>query len=121
MTKKEEKTFKFIYKLPENYNPVYVNGAFGGITTKGEIVVNFFLERTALPVSDTHEVKDDKLGEIVQREFSESDQPRHAIRYVESGIVLSLRHAKSIHAWLGKRVEELEEVSEQIKKLGEQT
>lgn len=35
---------KFSYIKDENYAPKYSNGAIGGITSKGEIVVNFFTE-----------------------------------------------------------------------------
>ena len=39
--KKNELTFKYIYTY--DYNPDYVNGAHGGISPRGELVVNFYL------------------------------------------------------------------------------
>lgn len=41
--KKNELKFKYIFD--DSYNPVYVNGAHGGVTPRGELVVNFYLER----------------------------------------------------------------------------
>lgn len=110
----EKETFEFKYKFPENYNPVYVNGAFGGVSSKGEIVVNFFLERHALPRSETHEIIQGKLSKDFKRE--PENQSSSAIRYVEPGIILSLDHAKSIHNWLGEKIEQLELITKKMKK-----
>lgn len=35
----------FKYKFSDAYNPVYVNGAYGGVNPRGEIVINFYFER----------------------------------------------------------------------------
>ncbi|MFC0297755.1 hypothetical protein [Geobacillus jurassicus] len=45
----KEKVVHFKYLFPDDYNPVYVNGAHGGISPQGEIVVNFYFERRPLP------------------------------------------------------------------------
>ena len=49
---------KYIFK--DDFNPVYVNGAQGGINMQGEIVVNFYLERNALPISQTYRIEEGK-------------------------------------------------------------
>jgi len=49
-------TYKYIFE--KDYNPLYVNGAQGGINPLGEIVIDFYLERNAIPVSQTCEIKD---------------------------------------------------------------
>ncbi len=104
----EKGTFKFEYKYPENYNPVYVNGAHGGISHKGELTINFFLEKVPLPDSVTHEInKNLTLGKEIKRQSKERNI---LIRHVAFGIILNLDDAKSIHQWLGKTIEKLEKL-----------
>ena len=52
--KKPELTFK--YDLSCDYNLSYVNGAQGGFSSRGEMVIDFYLERQPLPESITHEI-----------------------------------------------------------------
>ena len=52
--KKPEMTFKYIFTY--DYSPVYVNGAHGGISPRGELVMNFYLERQPLPNAISHEI-----------------------------------------------------------------
>lgn len=102
-----ERQIKFKYVFPEDYNPVYCNGAFGGISTHGEIVANFFLERMPVPNSVTNEVNPDgSLGGVVAVDPANIDET--VIRYVSTGIVLSESNAKAIHTWLGYQIQELE-------------
>ena len=103
----EERQIKFKYGFPENYNPIYCNGAFGGISTHGEIVANFFLERMPIPNSMTNLVNPDgSLGGVVSVDPDTLDET--VIRHVSTGIVLNEESAKAIHAWLGNQIQELE-------------
>ena len=104
---KREVKFKYIFE--DSYNPVYVNGAQGGINPQGEIVINFYLERLALPTSQTHEVKEDgRLGEMIASE--PADLGQSFVRVIKNGVVLNLAAAKSIHDWLGQNIENLEKL-----------
>src|SRR5665647_3901130 len=51
---KPELTFKYVFNY--GYNPTYVNGAQGGFSPRGEMVINFYLERQPLPDAITHEI-----------------------------------------------------------------
>ena len=98
----------FIYKFSEDYNPKYVNGAYGGVSPTGEIVANFYLERMPIPKKVEQEVtKDGKLGDEIRTE--PESHGHNMIRFVETGVVFNLRHAKEFHAWLGTKIGELEE------------
>ena len=103
----EERQIKFKYVFPENYNPIYCNGAFGGISTHGEIVANFFLERMPIPNSMTNIVNPDGcLGGVVA--VDPEDLNETVIRHVSTGIVLSEESGKAVYAWLGNQIQELE-------------
>jgi len=60
--KKEKITkVKFLYIKPEKYEPVYVNGLFGGMTPRGELLCNFFYEHHDVPEEEHYDVEDGKL------------------------------------------------------------
>ena len=104
---------EFEYIFSKDYNPVYSNGAYGGISPNKEIVVHFFMERVGIPFSQTHELKENgTLGPEVGR-MPKKEHP-HYIRSVENGIILSLGGAKKIHKWLEDRINELEKIEGQI-------
>ena len=97
------KQITFKYKFPEDYNPIYVNGAQGGVNSKGEIVANFFFERIALPNKQVHELSEvGTLGQIIRTDPENLNES--LVRYVENGIVMNLNTAKEIYQWLGNNI-----------------
>jgi len=110
MSDKPEMKFKYIFTY--DYNPVYVNGAHGGITPRGELVMNFYLERQPLPSSITHEIT--PAGTIgAETEVEPSDLGRSLVRQVINGVVLNYNTARELHYWLGEKVKELEALEQQ--------
>lgn len=97
----------FKYLFAEDYNPVYANGAHGGLSPRGEIVVHFYHERPGVPVSISHEVTPDgNIGEetdVVPNDF------KHTLyRSVQTGVTMNLESARTFHLWLGERLQELD-------------
>lgn len=101
-------TIKFVYKFPDNYNPVYINGAYGGVTPKGEIVANFYLERHPLPYTEA--VTIDESGRIAGPVQITEPQGHDAnvLRYVSTGVVMNLESAKLLQEWLDQQIRLLE-------------
>jgi hypothetical protein len=99
-------TFKYIFKY--DYNPIYVNGAQGGISPRGEIIANFYLERPPLPNEITHAINPDgSIGtEVVA--VDPEDLNSSIVRYITNGVVLNYQNAKALHSWLGEQIEALE-------------
>ncbi|WP_243374282.1 hypothetical protein [Geotalea sp. SG265] len=105
--KKNELKFKYVFD--NAYNPVYVNGAHGGVTPRGELVVNFYLERQPLPNSISHEIAPN--GSIGRESAVEPADLHHSfVRYISSGVVLSHQTAEEIHFWLGEKLKEMEAI-----------
>jgi len=103
--KKNEMTFKYIFTY--DYNPIYVNGAHGGISPRGELVINFYLERQPLPNSISHEIT--QTGTIgPETEVEPSDLGRSLVRQVINGVVVSHQTARELHFWLGEKLKELD-------------
>ena len=99
-------TFKYIFKY--DYNPVYVNGAHGGVSPRGEIIANFYLERQPLPNEITHAIKPDGSISADVIAVEPENLERSVVRYVSSGVVLNHQNAKALHNWLGEKIAELE-------------
>ncbi|GFE58870.1 hypothetical protein [Geobacter sp. AOG1] len=102
-----EVTFKYV--VAPDYNPVYINGAHGGVSPRGEIMVNFYIERLPLPDSITHEIN---LNGTIGNETASNppDLKTTLVRHVDTGIVLTVENARIFHAWLGERIREAEAI-----------
>jgi hypothetical protein len=103
----------FKYKFPEDYNPTYANGVFGGASPKGEIAMNFFVERSPIPYSETQQVNE--FGQLIPIPALENQEVT-VIRYISNGVIMSLDTAKAIHDWLGNHIKNLEEEIERGRK-----
>ncbi|MEQ6376305.1 hypothetical protein RZN25_05630 [Bacillaceae bacterium S4-13-56] len=104
---KEEVFINFKYKFPEDYNPFYSNGAYGGINPRGEIVMNFYFERNPIPYEEKRFINE--KGEFIgEPELEPENHKTNVIRYVSTGVVMNLDSAKSLYDWLGKHIDTLE-------------
>ncbi len=99
--------FKFKYIFADDYNPVYVNGAHGGVTPRGELVVNFYLERQPLPHAITHELNPNgTIGN--EADVEPGDLNKSLVRIISNGIVLTYQTARELHYWLGEKIKEMD-------------
>jgi hypothetical protein len=105
--KKSEITFKYLFNY--GYNPTYVNGAQGGFSPRGEMVINFYLERQPLPEAMSHEITPD--GTIGRETGVEpADLAKSMVRYIDTGVVMNYENARVFHSWLGDKLREMEEL-----------
>jgi hypothetical protein len=106
--KKPEITFKYVFNY--GYNPTYVNGAQGGFSPRGEMVINFYLERQPLPEAISHEITPE--GAIGKETGAEPvDLAQSMVRFIDTGVVMSYENARVFHAWMGEKLREVEELS----------
>ena len=100
---------RFKYIFPKDYNPIYINGAYGGIGPRGELTVNFYLERSPVPKEEVRNLlKNGSIGEQVNVE--PPDLQETIIRYIDTGIVMNYETAKIVHEWLGKHIQLMETI-----------
>ena len=105
--KKPEITFKYLFNY--GYNPTYVNGAQGGFSPRGEMVINFYLERQPLPDAISHEITPE--GAIgLETGVEPSDLSKTMVRFIDTGVVMSYENARVFHAWLGEKLHEVEQM-----------
>jgi len=106
-SKKPELTFKYVFNY--GYNPTYANGAQGGFTPRGELVINFYLERQPLPDSMTHEITPEgAIGR--ETEVEPKNLANSMVRYIDTGVVMSYENARVFHTWMGDKLREIEEI-----------
>ncbi|MCG2713074.1 MAG: hypothetical protein L6416_12240 [Candidatus Omnitrophica bacterium] len=88
------------------YRTYHVDGIFGGITPRGKIYCELFIERNVTPQKITHEVlPDNRVGKETGR-----DGKQGIVREVECGIILDLDTAISLKDWLDNKINEFNKV-----------
>ena len=101
----KKKKVDFHYLKTSSYRSFRVDGAFGGLTPKGEIYLELYLERQVTPKIVTHEInKNGQLGKELKREGK-----RGMIREVECGISLDIVTAQTIRDFLDKQINDFKD------------
>lgn len=86
------------YLKTGNYRTYHADGAFGGITPKGNIYLELFLERHVTPRKVRYELTEDGvLGAPLETEGKSG-----VVREIECGLILDLATAVTLHDFLGK-------------------
>jgi hypothetical protein len=116
MSHNNDSSLSFKYIFTYDYNPVYVNGAHGGVSPRGELVANFYLERQPLPNELTHSISSEgAIGDVMAVE--PKDLNSSLVRYVPCGIVLNYASARNLHQWLGEKISEMERMAQAASEL----
>lgn len=99
-------------KILPTYKGVHVDGAYGGLTTRGLINISFFAERSPIPTGSVFEITpEDRMGSLL-RDLDESK--KGIIREFEVGVYMDIQIAKALALLLTEKIEELEKA--QLKK-----
>jgi len=94
------------FERSPNYRLVTADGAWGGPTPRGHILVNFFVDVPVSPLSVAHEITEEgQLGPEIERTpgFAET-QPRVS-REFEVGVLMSPDDAEGVARWLLDQVD----------------
>jgi hypothetical protein len=102
MVGKDKQTIDYHYIKTNHYRTFYANGVFGGITPRGELQMDFFIERQVIPQLATYKILNDgKLGEMIK-----TNGKSGFIREFDCGVVMNMEVAVAFHQWLGQKIEE---------------
>lgn len=102
----EELKLRFKYIFERDYNPLYVNGAYGGVAPNGEIVIHFYHERHGLPLAETHVLTEAGLGDLVGQE----PENLPVIRFVQAGVLMNSFTARILRSWLDLQIVASEDI-----------
>ena len=98
----EDRQIKFRFEYDPAYRLVGANGIWGGITPRGDIRLDFFVESLGTPEHVTHLIAPDgRLGPELSR-----SQPEGIVRRVQVGVLLSLEQADSVADFIKQKVAE---------------
>ena len=103
--KKEKPKLKFKYKISPNYALYSISGLHGGLNAQGDIILNLFSERQAIPKEETYQIQDD--GSLCEKPI-EVDKVDAVIRDVLFGISLHPASVRSIAKWLNDKADEFD-------------
>lgn len=87
---------KFIYNKPDDYDTHYVNGLLGGLTARGEIILNFFFEHSDVPKDEEDVIVN---GKLKPKPASSSSLPE-VQRDIKACVVVSPEHAKGMSEFI---------------------
>ena len=107
----EAQEISFRYVKANFFRVIHADGAWGGISPKGDIHIAFYNERAAIPDSSSFMVSTE--GKVVQPE--RFDAASKLVREVEADVIVDLSTARALRAWLDTKIEALEERIEQAK------
>ncbi|KXA89244.1 hypothetical protein AKJ37_01955 [candidate division MSBL1 archaeon SCGC-AAA259I09] len=100
-----DRKISIFQKKKEDYDIHTVNGAYGGISPRGDFVINFFHEHRDIP--EKEEIQIDEKGERESPEEEES-----YVRDFKVGISLSPEQALNIANWMIEHIEDYKEREE---------
>lgn len=107
-TSAEGLTVKFIYSKPEDYKLHYINGAYGGLTPRGDLICNFFFEYKELPEEEEHIIEGDQLK---LKPEGINTVPREVLREMKTGVIMTPDQAEKLASWLTEKVAEFKRTS----------
>ena len=97
------KKVKFVFKKSEGYQVHYVNGAFGGITPRGDILYHLFFEHRDLPAEEEMTFEEGELKKPQEKDLADIE----IIRDLKVGIIMTPEQAENLANWLFSRVSEI--------------
>lgn len=106
------KKVKFVYNKPEGYQIFPVNGVFGGITPRGDLLCNFFYEYGDVP--NIEEMQISKEGRL--KPLKKPKKKVSFRRDLKVGISVNLEQAVSIANWILEKARAYEKSKERGKK-----
>lgn len=90
------------------FRVVHADGVFGGLAPNGNIHMQVYSERTAIPQKTVHAIEGSELGP----EIHAKRQERKAIvREVEVDVVFNIAQAEAMRAWLAEKIDTFQKVT----------
>lgn len=92
------------YIKSSDFRTIFGNGVFGGITPLGQLNINFFSERAAIPKRVVYAAG--KLENPLELTEIEREGKDGIVREVQFGILMDMNMAISFRNWLDSKIEE---------------
>lgn len=108
LSKKKEKQqeVRFVFKEADDFKLVHINGVWGGVSPRGELVCNFFFEHTQVPEEEIRFV--DEEGALTEKSKRKPSKPI-VVRELRVGISMAKEQAVSVANWMLEKVKEFKQ------------
>lgn len=93
-----------------DFKTVQGSGVFGGLTSSGQINMNFFTDRAPIPTRIVLDV-DPNTGKVLGEK--ERETKNGIVREVHFGVLMDINTAKSTVEWLSEKIKQFEEANNQ--------
>lgn len=93
----------FDYEKAEGFRVIHVDGAHGGLSPTGGLVVSLFSERKPIPRREVYDVVDNAMAKV---EAGTVKRDCDVLREVEVCAIMSIGAATVLHKWLGEKIAE---------------
>jgi len=106
----------FEYKISPNFAVYSVTGVIGGLNAQGQVIMNFFNERSAIPKTQKHAIS--PTGKLSDAPIEE-ERKSGVIRDVMFAISINSSTAKSFAKWLIEKADQFDEMKQLQKEGGD--
>ncbi len=104
------KKVRYVISKSRDYRLIAANGVWGGVTPRGDFLLNFIIDSNQHPESIVQEISPEgKLGDQIERHPKEKQDEKLLSRELQIGVVLSPRNAESIANFILNRVKDFAE------------
>ena len=90
----------FDFELDPNYRIIASNGIWGGMTPRGDMRLDFFVESQAMPESVTNKVEKGRIGKETKR----VPAGRKIVRKIQVGILMTPELADSVADFIKEKL-----------------
>lgn len=103
------KRVRFLYHHPEDVKPLYINGVYGGMTPRGELLCHFFYEYSDSPAEESAPVKNGRIDskKIERKERTECEGNEKILRRdIRVSLIIPVQQIQSVSEWMANKLEE---------------
>jgi len=95
----------FEYIKSSDFRTLHIDGIFGGLAPQGRFIhMAVFAERHPLPQKTFHALKAGMLG---PEDLTKREGRVGIVRELEADLVMDIETARSMHEWLGVKIQEM--------------
>ena len=97
------------YEYDSDYRIVAANGMYGGITPRGDLRVDFFVEHQPAPEPGefAYETRPDGTAKEVRK-----SKKKKLVRRVQIGVLLPAQHIEGFAQWFQKKADQIREMAD---------
>jgi hypothetical protein len=100
------------FEISKDFKTIACNGAWGGLTPRADMLIQFFIEKQAIPESIKNKVNaDGSLGPII-----ETKPPNRIVRELQVGVLMSVDEARNLVKFLNDKIQQYETIKSEIDK-----